>query len=529
MTRIIIIMAAAVLVVLLITSTLLCVRSELVTQLTDSRFPDRSKSSRVLTNNKRLFKAYAGQEMVMTIQNSGVKHAILSVNGKECDISKQLNSDSRTFSVDISRLIRDGNDNTLSMQEISPAGAYLDVFVPYPALTYGRPEDVGMNPLKLSLIDNLIRGEVKNGFPGAGLIIAKNGKIVKREVYGYARKYKDGGEIMDKFEPLENHTLFDIASNTKMFATNFAVMKLFAEEKLNYLDNMTKYIPEYSGADNKGERREERLIFDFLTHTAGYEPDPLYFNPKKVSPEKYSLEKSRTAQILLKLQEFERHRGGSPVYSDVDYMLLGILVEQLSGMSLDEYVESTIYKRLGLGRTCFNPLKKGFAKNACAATEILGNTGNRTEDFPHIRTEVLQCEVHDPKAFYCMQGVSGHAGLFSDLEGMAVLSQVLLNRGGYAGTRLWDRDTQDCFTKPYDLDVTFGLGWRRQGNQDLTWHFSSYGSPQAVGHTGWTGTATVIDPKHDLVVVLLTNKKHSPIVKGSFERGTSSRPDSTAV
>ena len=115
-----------------------------------------------------------------------------------------------------------------------------------------------------------------------------------------------------------------------------------------------------------------------------------------------------------------------------------------------------------------------------------------------------------------MDQKSGHAGLFSTVNDMAILGQVLLNRGGYGKVKLWDKNTQDLFVKPYDHDITFGIGWRRQGNEDLNWHFGTYASNLAIGHTGWTGTVTVIDPKHDLTIILLTNKKHSLIIKGEF-------------
>lgn len=493
-------------------------KSEYASQLTENRFPDPEQSSREFVNNKRLFKAYKNQELKMTIINSGsVKSAVCTINGKNIDLSQYLKPDIHEFTIDITSYIRNGNDNTLSIQEIKPDKSYFDVYIPYPFLTAGTPQEVGFDPQKLAKVDAFIENEVKQGFPGAGLIIAKQGKIIYKKTFGYARKYNEDGKLIPEFEKLKDDTMFDMASNTKMFATNFAIMSLFYQDKLHYLNHLTKYIPEYKGTDKKGQKREDRLIFDFLTHTAGYEPDPLFFNPKKIPPEEYSQNKAKTEEIILKIHGFQRPRGGDPIYSDVDYMLLGILVEHLSNKQLDEYAEQYIYKKLGLTHSCFNPLKKGFKRQDCAATEIDGNTGNHTNNWPNIRKNVLQCEVHDPKSWYCMQGVSGHAGLFSSLDDMAVLSQILLNKGGYGNNKFWDRDTQDLFTKPYDVDNTFGLGWRRQGNEDLQWHFSKYASYDAIGHTGWTGTVTVIDPKHDLSIILLTNKKHSLFINGNYE------------
>ncbi len=494
-----------------------CQATDLVSQLEDPRFPDRSPSSRRLTNNKRTFKAYAKRDLVMTVKNSGAGSAQVEINGRACDISGPLREGKLIFEVNLAPYIWDGNDNTLSVQEISPKGAYLELYIPYPGLIDGKPEDVGFDPLKLKLVEERIKADVKKGFPGAAIIVAKNGRIVERFAHGYARMFKDDGTLMEKFVEMTISTIFDMASNTKMFTTLFSLMKLFHEKKFRYVDPVHKYIPEYAGTDKHGERREDRLIMDLMTHTAGYLPDPHFFNPAEIPPEEYTMDKARTAEILYHVHGFNASRGGLPNYSDVDYMLLSLLVERLAGMPLDQYVESTLYKPLGLKNTLINPLRKGYKKEQFAATEVIGNTYNWTVDYPHIRKTVLQGEVDDPKVFYCMDGNGGAAGLFSTIDDMAVLCQVMLNRGGYGNARFWDRSTQDLFVKPYDRDLTFGLGWRRAGNAGLKWHFSAYASDVAIGHTGWTGTVTVIDPKYDLTIVLLTNKKHSRYYKGEFE------------
>ena len=93
------------------------------------------------------------------------------------------------------------------------------------------------------------------------------------------------------------------------------------------------------------------------------------------------------------------------------------------------------------------------------------------------------------------------------------MALVILNRGGYGDYQLFDATTIDQYLKPSDNDITTGLGWRRAGNGQRAWQFSPYASPYAIGHTGWTGTVTIIDPAHDIIIVLLTNKKHSPIVE----------------
>ena len=108
---------------------------------------------------------------------------------------------------------------------------------------------------------------------------------------------------------------------------------------------------------------------------------------------------------------------------------LGLIVEQVTGMELDAYVEENIYKPLGLDHIVFNPLQKGFEKDQCAATELNGNSRDGAISFTVNRTDTIQGEVHDEKAFYAMNGVSGHAGLFADAQDLGRLAQVMLNQG----------------------------------------------------------------------------------------------------
>ena len=200
-------------------------------------------------------------------------------------------------------------------------------------------------------------------------------------------------------------------------------------------------------------------------------------------------------------------------YSDVDYMLLGLIVEQVSGDDLDTYVKNNFYEPLGLDKLTFNPLDNGFEKNEIAATELKGNTRDGVVDFENIRTETIQGEVHDEKAYYAMDGISGHAGLFSNAKNLATLAQVMLNKGGYGDNTFFSEEVVQDFTKASDINDTYGLGWRRQGaSNNYSWAFSSLADSETYGHTGWTGTLTVVDPSNDLIVVLLTSAKNSPVL-----------------
>ena len=383
--------------------------------------------------------------------------------------------------------------------------------VSYPVLTkVKKPEDAGFSADKLKKVDQLIEKEVAAGFPGAALIVIKDGKIVKNESYGYKQKF-DGLTPLKKFKKMDNDTMFDLASNTKMYATNFAIQKLVSEGKLDIQDKIQTYLPDFKDkATDEIKGKDTMRIIDVLHHTAGFSPDPQYHNPK-VSKELFSQDRDTTIQMISKTP-LTYEPGTKNVYSDVDYMLLGTIVEKVTGKRLDTYVEQEIYKPLGLKHTVFNPLQKGFKKKDVAATELMGNTRDGVIEFPNIRTYTLQGEVHDEKAYYSMGGVSGHAGLFSNTEELAVLLQVMLNGGGYGKHSFFDKETIDEFIAPSEMNPTYGLGWRRNGNDSMEWMFSKYASDSTYGHTGWTGTLTLLDPKQNLGIVLLTNKKHSPLV-----------------
>jgi CubicO group peptidase (beta-lactamase class C family) len=378
------------------------------------------------------------------------------------------------------------------------------------------PESIIFNE---QLIDDFIEKEIQEGFPGAALVITRHGKILKQSVYGYKLKYDENGALLTQPQLLTLDTMFDLASLTKMYATNYALMQLVEQGKLSVDDPVKNYLPEYSGCNPENEYREIRLVRDLLTHTAGYAPSVEFYDPEKVSPDLYSQKKQKTEQIITTKLGFERPRDGDhlPVYSDIDYMLLGLIVEHISGMSIEQYVNINIYQPLGLMHTLFNPLNNThYQKSDFAATELKGNTRSGTISFPNVRTHVIQGQVHDEKSFYSMNGLSGHAGLFSNLHDMAILCQIMLNNGTSGNIRFWSKNVQDLFVTPYAPDPSFGLGWRLNRNKSLPM-FGLYASDEAYGHTGWTGNCSIIDPKYSLVIILLTNKRHTPCVNGIFD------------
>jgi len=474
-------------------------------------FPRDNPSDRTFINDRSFFKGYKNQGQ-LKIRSLGAMSAKIFVNGKQV-INKNLKSLTRTkesswLNINISKLTRDGN-NTIKVFDVYPENSQIEISIPFPKLAKGKASTVGFSKKKLAKIDKIINQEIEKGFPGATLLIARKGKIIKETAYGYSNRFKSDATALSKPTKMKVSTLFDLASNTKMYATNYALMKLATEGKLNVNLPLNYYIKEYQGSG-----RDTRLVSDLLSHSAGY-PPVVNFHDKKgnqFGEEYFSQNKNKTQNLLINKVPFVMGRGIKSTYSDIDYLLLGTLVERIVGMPLDEYVETQIYQPLGLSKTLFNPLQKNISLNNIAATELAGNTRSGEIDFENIRTDVVHGQVHDEKAYYSMQGVAGHAGLFSTAKEVAILASVMLNRGGYGEFTLFNKSEMDQFTKPISLDITQGLGWRRSGNGERAWQFGPYASPYAIGHTGWTGTVTIIDPFYDLIIVLLTNKKHTEII-----------------
>ncbi|HWR41035.1 MAG TPA: penicillin binding protein PBP4B [Patescibacteria group bacterium] len=474
----------------------------------DGRFPDTSPTTRVYAQNRRLFKAYQGQGS-LTVENHGVISAEVYVNGRRISMDAALRFPNSRTTIDLGPYTVNG-DNTLKVLHITPPGSQLILNIPYPELTVGEPAAVGFSSAKLAQIDTLIRSEVARGFPGAVLLVLKDGRIVKNTAYGWQKKY-NGDQLLAPGEPMTPGTMFDLASNTKVYATVMALMKLVDEGRVDPDARVSAYLPDFHDAG-----REEITVRDLLTHSAGLAPEIKYFDPAEAGAF-YSVDRTTTLS-LTQQAPLLRAPGTATVYSDTGFILLGDLVEHVTGQRLDDYLEQQLYRPLGLAHTLFNPLRKGFAPAQFAATERNGNTRDHQRDFPGIRQTTIQGEVHDEKAFYSLDGVAGHAGLFSRSQDLAVLAQLLLNGGGYGGYRLCSPAVVTAFTKPSVRDPRFGLGWNKGGHPGNIYEFGPYASDQVIGHTGWVGIDTCIDFKQDMAIILLTNKVHSPMMPGQINR-----------
>lgn len=376
-------------------------------------------------------------------------------------------------------------------------------------------------------IDAILNKQIEDKVvPGAVVLAVRDGKIIFEKAYGYAQLYEaidfvdlDNPKMreLDKPRKMEIDTLFDLASVTKITATTQAIMKLDYEGKLSIDDLVTKYIPDF-----EKNKKGDITIKELLTHTSGmpqWAPSFLIVNN----------DREKLLDFINDLKpEFSK---GEYKYSDFGFMTLGYIVEKVSGESLDKYVEENIYKPLGMNSTFFNPLDHGVKKEKIAATSM-GNpfeyrmvdetgypdfgydTSEYHEEFKKFkgwRKHTLIGEVNDGNAGMASRGVAGHAGLYSNVEDLAILTQAMLNGGQYKGVKLYDQNIIDKYTKNYLGEDNRGLGF------ELNSSYMGDSSSLSYGHNGFTGTHIIVNPEKKISIIVLTNKQNLGLnEKGSY-------------
>ncbi len=338
------------------------------------------------------------------------------------------------------------------------------------------PEEAGFNRDSLYRVDQIMNKAIDDSvFPGGVVTVLRNGIVAYCKGFGY--------QTYQKMVPDRKNDIFDMASLTKVVATTSCVMKLYQEGKLNLDDHVSKYFPEYS----KGEKAKITLK-NLLTHTSGLPPDNLLTKKNTKSPQAFMQDVLNTPLMNPPNTKY--------VYSDLNFIIMGAIVQKVTGMPLDKYAESNIFAPLGMNHTMFNPLKKRpWLKHIIVPTEI---------DTIY-RHELLKGIVNDERSYY-MGGVAGHAGLFSTGPDLAAYAQMLLNGGTYNGVHLYKPSTIHLFTtkesdisdRGYGFDLKTPEGFSTAGQ--LT-------SDKTFGHLGFTGTSMWIDPTRNLAIILLTNRE----------------------
>ena len=324
---------------------------------------------------------------------------------------------------------------------------------------------------RLAPVDAVVNNAITQGHvPGAVVLIGHQGRVIYRKAFG-------SRSIEPTLEPMTVDTVFDMASLTKVIATTGSVMRMVQLGQIKLNDPVSRYIPEF--AQNG---KQEITIRELLTHYSGLRPD-LDLKPEWTS----QLEAFRLASAEKPIYP----PGSTFVYSDINFIVLGELVQKLSGMMLNRYAETFIFAPFGMTNSRFLPPQSWFLR--IAPTQKDERSGI-----------VLRGLVHDPTARQ-MGGVAGHAGLFSTADDTAKFAQALLN----GGAPVWSRLTVEKMTTPQqppNMTVLRGLGW------DIDSPFSSNRGELlpvgSFGHTGFTGTSLWIDPTTDTYIVILSNAVH---------------------
>jgi uncharacterized protein YbbC (DUF1343 family)/CubicO group peptidase (beta-lactamase class C family) len=331
--------------------------------------------------------------------------------------------------------------------------------------------DVAPYQERFAPVDAAIRNAILQGMtPGAVVVVGHEGKVVYRKAFG-------SRSLDPVIEPMTVDTIFDVASLTKVMATTSSVMRLVQLGQIKLNDPVAKYIPEFAQ-----DGKEEVTIRQLLTHYSGLRAD---LDPK---PEWTGQEDGFR---LANAEKLASPPGSTFLYSDINFIVLGELVQRVSRLSLNMYAESFVFGPLGMTTTRFLPPQSWFLR--IAPTEKDSRSG-----------VMLRGVVHDPTA-RMMGGVAGHAGVFSTADDTARFAQALLN----GGAPVWSRVIVEKMTTPQqppNLTIIRGLGW------DIDSPFSSNRGELlpvgSFGHTGFTGTSLWIDPTTDTYIVLLTNAVH---------------------
>ena len=484
--------------------------------------PMKEYDDSILPNNYLAFTAYKGQARIYFWAH-GLASFDLYINNRKIP-TKSLCTD-KPMCFDASPYIQNGR-NMLYIAALTPAGngtaqeqPSLQVKIPYPVILplsnsqealKKQQKDAPYSTETLEIVDQLLTAEMDAGFPGAQLVIIKDGMMIKNSAYGAISRVDSAGNPLDEVIPVTEKTLFDLASNTKMYAVNFAVQKLISERRLALTDTVHHFFPQFVDTKkSKIKGKADITIFDLLTHQSGFPAGRAYSQKikklKNVSKKSY---REHTFDLIMETPFVYQPRT-TMIYSDINYMLLTYIIEMVTGMGLAEYVADNFYRPLELDRICFTPLRQGFTLDEIAATEIRAKPRTQAAIDGAQTTELIHGTVHDSEAYTAMEEISGHAGLFANAESIAVLAQVMLNKGGYGVKRFFDPSVAGYFTAQQSLVSSIGFGWRRQGVQEYSWAFSPFASAGTFGHTGWTGTLTIIDPVEHLIIILLTNAKNT--------------------
>ncbi|MFF4440844.1 serine hydrolase [Streptomyces sp. NPDC001621] len=364
-----------------------------------------------------------------------------------------------------------------------------------PTLRHGSPEQAGLLPGHLRQLvadaETFLGPSPKHPwYAGAVLLAGRGGTVALHEPIGAAVRYASYDEKTDtgvEFPPDQRlattrDTVFDLASVSKLFTSLLAVQQI-ERGALELEGKVAAYVPEFGAAG-----KQDVTVRQLLTHTSGFRPwIPLYEAP------------THEERLRLIYAEAPQNPPGSTyLYSDLNMISLQLVLERITGRTLDVLLHQGVTGPLGLRSTRYNP--PASWKPRIAATE------DARRPWSGLDRGLVWGEVHDENA-YSLGGVAGHAGVFSCAWDLAVLGRTLLNGGSYGRTRvLRPESVRLMFT---DFNTAFpgdehGLGFELYQH----WYMGALATPRTAGHTGFTGTSLVLDPTTDSFLVVLGNSVH---------------------
>ena len=416
-----------------------------------------------------------------------------------------------------------------SLGELFPAGAGVTITPKTPL--HFVPEEYGLSSVHLKRIDSIALDGIRQGaYPGCQVVVLKNGHIMFDKAFG---TYTGKGSPR-----VESTNIYDLASLSKTTGTLLAIMKLYDKGRFNLTDKISDHLPFLQRTDKKDITIQEILYHQsglpswipfyqeaidkdsydgrlFSARKDAHHPLQLgttsWANPKFKFKSEY-VSSVKTGDYIVQICDslwlnrsfrkvIEEKIAEAPlkqkryVYSDVGFILLGMLVEQLAGMPMEVYLQREFYEPMGLEHTGYLPLRR-FAKS-----EIVPSNKDR-----FLRKEILQGFVHDEASAF-FGGLAGNAGLFSTARDVARVYQMLLNGGEIDGQRYLSKETCQLFTTETSKISRRGLGFDKPDADDPKKGNCAPAAPAEVyGHTGFTGTCAWVDPVNELVYVFLSNR-----------------------
>ena len=381
-------------------------------------------------------------------------------------------------------------------------------------LGFNIPAGVGMDANTLAKIDALVLEAMnEKATPGGVLLVAKDGQIVYNKAYGYF--------TYSKKRPVTTTDIYDLASITKIAASTISVMKMYEDGDVNIYNPMSQYVPEL-----KNTNKASMTILDMMDHHAQLHPwIPFYLETvskrKKPLPKYYKKRKTGTYNIPVADRLFMKESFTKEMwqqiydsellstrryrYSDLAFYLVAKMIKEVKKQPVDVFADEHFYKKLGLSHTTFNPLNK-FSKSMIAPSE-------KDNYWRHQR---LQGYVHDMGAAM-LGGVSGHAGLFSNANDLAIIMQMLLNEGYYGGEQFFSPSTVQLFTSRHAECTRRGIGFdMKELDVSRSQNICAAASSNTFGHLGFTGTCAWADPDHNLIFIFLTNRTYPSMKRNKW-------------